>query len=60
MTDEETQPHKIECTLGSLQLKVQGDDPDWVRRTFTEQWIERLKDAEEMAKAVRDGSRGCA
>lgn len=49
----------VETQLGNLKLKVQGDDPEWVSETFDEKLDRMLGEAEEMAKAIRDGTRGC-
>ena len=56
---EEDGIYSIECGLGNLSLKVQGEDEDWVRETFREEWLDRMAEAGDMAKAVRDGTRGC-
>lgn len=58
MTDEET-ANKIKCSVGSLSMTVQGADEEWVRETFRDEWAERMHEAEDISKALRDGSRGC-
>lgn len=59
MTDEDSEPkhYELNCTLGSLQLSVEGTDKEWVRQTFQEEWAERMSEAEDIEQALRDGSR---
>ena len=57
MTEDEEltgEKHKIECSLGDLDLKVRGPDPEWVEKTFEEKWQQRLEESAEMKEAVRD------
>lgn len=57
MSEEAT--NKIDAELGSLSLEVQGEDEEWVSETFDEKLDDLLGEAEDMSKALRDGSRGC-
>lgn len=57
MSDEHDS-HRIDCSLGTLDLTVEGSDEEWVRETFQEEWQDRLEEAEDISKALRDGTRG--
>lgn len=57
MTDEEGH-FCIDAELGELSLEVSGPDEDWVKETFDEEWAERIGEAENMAKALREAHRG--
>lgn len=50
--------YSIDARLGALSLTVEGSDEEWVRETFEEEWAERMDEAGEMSRALRDGSRG--
>lgn len=59
MSDDDAVAHEIEASIGSLYLKVQGDDATAVSATFDEKLLFLLEESEEMAQAVRDGTRAC-
>lgn len=56
MSDEEGQ-FCIDAELGELSLEVSGPDEDWVKETFDEEWAERIEEAGDMAKALRESYR---
>ena len=49
---------RIEVSVGALTVEVEGDDLDETETVFERMWEETLADAEGMARAVRDGTRG--
>jgi hypothetical protein len=57
MSEEGEGVYQIDATLGNLSLTVQGEDKEWVKETFDDEWQRRLQDAGEMSDAIRNGSR---
>lgn len=57
--DDNGNENEIKCSLGAITLEVSGDDPEWVRETFREEWAARMDEAGEMGDVLRMLDRGC-
>lgn len=51
---DESGDFRMSANLGELSLEVSGPDEDWVKETFDEEWAERMDEAGEVAKALRE------
>jgi len=56
MSDEEGE-YSIYVSLGDLEQTVSGPDKEWVEEQFEESWQNRLDEAGEMKRAIRDSDR---
>ena len=57
MNEDNGAVNRVNASLGSLSLEVQGEDEEWVSEEFDEKLEDLLEEAEDMSKAIRDGDR---